>query len=355
MGTRPAALWTGGLLTALWLSDVRGAEPYESAFKRGKALQGQGQTADAVQAFEDALKQGGPAHIRLIIAKVWLSAGKPERALQEVTRYRQSPSSEESLAAPLEAAARSLRPAPEPPKPATDLVRIKPGSFTMGSHPHEPGRDSDELQHEVAIGQAFLLGRREVTRAEFQAVMGGDGLGLKGAHRNLPVVNVSWFDAVRYCNARSRKEGFPACYQITGEEVGWKEGLLCRGYRLPTEAEWEYAARAGQASLYSGSNDYKEVAWDDSQAHPGGEKRPNKWGLFDMSSNVWEWVWDWKADFTYGSVSDPLGPESGSWRVRRGGSSWNEAKYLRVASRFESRPSTRLAGLGFRVARSLLR
>ena len=207
------------------------------------------------------------------------------------------------------------------------LRLIPPGEFRMGKR---PGR-------RVRITKPFYLGVYEVTQAEYERVMKGNSNKFKSA--TYPVERVSWNDAVEFCKNLSAKEG--------------------KTYRLPTEAEWEYACRAGTTTLYSSGDDKEslgEYAWyrDNSggKPHPVGEKKPNAWGLHDMHGNVWEWCADWWAKDYYADspTDDPPGPETGSFRVYRGGSWVNLAGSCRSANRFRSVPSDRRDFLGFRVA-----
>ena len=233
-------------------------------------------------------------------------------------------------------------------------VRIAPGTFEMGSPSGEAGRYDDETRHTVRITRAFLLKATEVTQAEYQALMGSNPSGHTSCGGSCPVEKVSWFDAVKYANALSRKERLSECYVINGESVTFS-GLGCRGYRLPTEAEWEYAARAGTSSALYGEVD--KVAWYDrnsgSTPHPVAKKAANAWGLYDMLGNVWEWTQDWYASYPSGSSVDPIGPNTGSKRVVRGGSWSPGARYVRAAYRFRIAPGYRSVDLGFRLARSL--
>jgi len=180
-------------------------------------------------------------------------------------------------------------------------------------------------------------------------------------------------DAVTFANKLSALEGLEACYDIhqvevtrkmrkagdDGVRVSWPNERACTGYRLPTEAEWEYAARAGQSTTYSGSNELGEVAWykDNSgnKTHPVAQKRANSWGLYDMSGNVLEWVWDWYDEGYYQSSSsiDPAGPNTGSRRVLRSSSLANGGSSARIAIRGSNTPFNRNFLLGFRLSRSV--
>jgi formylglycine-generating enzyme required for sulfatase activity len=230
---------------------------------------------------------------------------------------------------------------------------IGAGRFRMGSTEY-----SDEQPvREVLIQTAFEMSETEVTQAQYQAVMGRNPsyYAADSEAASLPVERVSWFDAVEYCNTVSQREGLTQCYQVQGQTVTWQKA--CNGYRLPTEAEWEYAARADKPTEYAGSNDVKEVAWTSSNSegrpHHVGTRNANAWGLHDMSGNVWEWVWDWYAGSYPGDAStDPNGPSAGVNRVLRGGSFSGGAVFARVASRYGVAPTNRDLLAGFRLARS---
>ncbi|MBP6875735.1 MAG: formylglycine-generating enzyme family protein [Candidatus Eisenbacteria bacterium] len=251
------------------------------------------------------------------------------------------------------------------------FVAVLAGVFTMGSPAGELCRDSDETQHEVTLTRGFYVSTTEVTQAEWQATMGWDDSYFDGADR--PVETITWFDAVQYCNERSADEGLAAAYTITGATydghhitggtVTWNQDA--NGYRLLTEAEWEYACRAGSASAfcnggisqcYCGSEpNLGLVGWycgnSSNQTHDVAQKAPNAWGLYDMHGNVWEWCWDWYASYG-GSATDPVGPGSGSARVDRGGS-WDDiARYCRSAYRGYYTPSHRDYYIGLRLART---
>jgi formylglycine-generating enzyme required for sulfatase activity len=227
------------------------------------------------------------------------------------------------------------------------LVLIPKGTFMMGSPIEEERRFEDEAQHQVTIGKDYYLGVTEVTQMQYEKVMGAnpsyfEGNAVLGDSSNHPVEQVSWEDAVEFCKKLS---------ELPEEK---KSG---RVYRLPTEAEWEYACRAGSKAAYSfgaNSKTLGDYAWfgenSGSQTHPVGEKKANAWGLYDMHGNVWEWCSDWYGEYPKGAVSDPVGPREGLNRVFRGGCWFIVTANCRSAIRIRCAPSRRGLILGFRVA-----
>ena len=217
------------------------------------------------------------------------------------------------------------------------MVAVEGGTFTMGAT-SEQGRkaDSDEKPtHRVTLSN-YLIGQTEVTQELWQAVMGNNPSSFKGSSN--PVERVSWDD----CQEFIRKLN-----NITGEQ-----------FRLPTEAEWEYAARGGKKSQgykYSGSNNIGELAWyesnSSSKTHPVATKQPNELGIYDMSGNVWEWCSDWYGDYSSSSQTNPTGAVNGSYRVNRGGSWSSSARGCRVSCRNGDYPDFRDFYLGLRLAR----
>jgi formylglycine-generating enzyme required for sulfatase activity len=220
---------------------------------------------------------------------------------------------------------------------------IPAGRFTVGSPGSEERRSSDETQHEVVLSQGFFMAETECTQWQWEKVMGGNPSHFKGSER--PVEKVSWDDAVEYCR------------KLTVKQRG--EGMLAEGWkwRLPTEAEWEYAVRAGTTGARHGELD--AIAWhsgnSDSVTHAVGGKQANAWGLHDMMGNVWEWCSDWYGDYPTGSVTDPSGRGSGSFRVDRGGGWDCDARSARSAFRCWCVPGIRYDFLGFRPALSSVR
>jgi len=236
-----------------------------------------------------------------------------------------------------------------------EMIQVEGGTFMMGSN-HQGGLDEGPV-HQVSVS-SFLIGNYEVTQKEWRDVMGSNPSEFAGD--DLPVEQVSWYDVVDYCNKRSLIEGLTPCYSGSGDSISCKWNA--NGYRLPSEAEWEFAARGGTKSkgyTYSGANDLGSVGWYGSNTgettHPVGSKSPNELGLFDMSGNVWEWCWDWYDDGYYAESRslDPTGSASGLYRLIRGGSWTSGFDYCRVASRYITDPGGRFDNYGFRVARAI--
>jgi len=212
------------------------------------------------------------------------------------------------------------------------LVYVPPGGFTMGSGVDEAGRHEDELQHHVTISRGFYIGATEVTQRQWQRIMGFNRSETKGD--DLPASRLSWHHAETFCKKLSQAEG--------------------RAYRLPTEAEWEYACRAGATGAFAGTGKLDEMGWhvDNSgeRPRPVGGKKPNAWGLYDMHGGVFEWCADFYGrDYPTGAVTDPRGPATGGYRVARGGSWGHFARACRSAARASFNPAYQLDQVGLRV------
>jgi formylglycine-generating enzyme required for sulfatase activity len=225
----------------------------------------------------------------------------------------------------------------------TECVWCPPGQFMMGSPIGEEGRLTNQVQHEVVLTRGFFLAETACTQGQWEAVMGGNPSYFKGTDR--PVEQVSWEEAVEYCRKLT-------AMQLT-------EGTLSSGWewRLPAEAEWEYAARAGTTGVRYG--ELNTIAWHRGnsgfETHAVKQKTANAWGLYDTIGNVWEWCSDWYGEYPTGSVTDPTGPSLGSHRVLRGGSWLGDARSARSAYRLRNGPGGRNGNRGFRPALSSVR
>jgi formylglycine-generating enzyme required for sulfatase activity len=233
------------------------------------------------------------------------------------------------------------------------MIPVKGGALPMGNS--EKFND-EEPMHRITLNR-YCIGKYEVTQKEWQAVMGNNPSLFK--NENNPVENVTWYDVVEYCNKRSQKENLTPCYSGSGDEITCN--FQANGYRLPTEAEWEYACRGGAKSqnyVYSGSNNADEVAWYENnsmQPQPVGQKKPNEIGIYDMSGNIWEWCWDWyDKDFYKNSPStNPKGPATGKNRSYRSGGSGGRIQWLRSTGRYNIKSSYKRYNMGFRVVKNL--
>ena len=235
-----------------------------------------------------------------------------------------------------------------------EMVLVEAGTFQMGGK----DGDSDEWPvHSVTISKDFYIGKYEVTQKEYEFIMGENPSQHYSVGYNYPVYYVSWQEAVKYCNKLSEKEGLDLCYTINGTNVSCD--FTKNGYRLPTEAEWEFAARGGNKSegyKYSGSNDPDAVAWynanSDNKTHLVGGKLPNEVGAYDMSGNVWEWSWDWYDRYNDSPATDPTGPTTGTERSIRGGGIGLNSSHAHSTSRSYLEPNGAHPFTGFRIARS---
>ena len=238
--------------------------------------------------------------------------------------------------------------------PSVALVSIPAGSFNNGTS--------------TVTLSAFQMSKYDINQSKYLAVMGTNPSYFSGNSdaATCPVEMVTWFDAVEFCNKLSTADGLAPVYSITGRtpasgypitsatvSATWTNS----GYRLPTEAQWEYAARAGTTTTYYWGNDSSDAtvgqyAWYSTNAgktHAVGQKLPNAWGLYDMAGNVWQWVWDWSGIYPSGAQTDPTGPSSGQYRVNRGGSWFNSSDFLGTAYRNFSYPYNQYYTVGFRV------
>ena len=253
--------------------------------------------------------------------------------------------------------------------PAIEMVQVPGGSFLMGSD------DTEDLDaappHKVTLN-GFKISKYPITQGQYVSLAGYNPSEFAshddaGDH---PVENLNWYEAVEFCNVLSEREGLTPVYKISARipaagfpitamdvAADWSAG----GYRLPTEAEWEYAAKGGNGNgpyhVYSGSDDPLTVAWFNSGAgtypetHPVGKKKPNGLGIYDMSGNVWEWCWDWFGAYSGAASTNPRGPSSGPGRVMRGGCWSLSDTVIRIAYRNYFDPVLTYGLIGFRVVR----
>ena len=251
-------------------------------------------------------------------------------------------------------------PIPEPKK-HHHFILVEGGTFKMGNTP-DHGYENEKPLHEVTVSSFFMC-EFPLTQREWKELMGSNPS--DRSNERLPIDNVTWFGAIEYCNRRSIKEKLEPAYNIEIKPITLKKivtwNRLANGYRLPTEAEWEFAARGGNFSReykYAGNNNVNIVAWywenSGSKSHEVGQKPKNELGLRDMSGNVWEWCWDWY-DEAYYAVSpkdNPTGPLDGAKRVLRGGSFLNNSRSCRVANRNSNVPTHATNLYGLRLCRN---
>ncbi len=240
-----------------------------------------------------------------------------------------------------------------------EMALIAAGLFNMGS---TNGSLDEKPVHTVSIQRQYFMSKYLITQKQYKELIGSNPSVFSGNDNN-PVEAVNWFEAVQFCNLLSKKEGLQQCYTSQSGGAIWDCDFTKNGYRLPTEAEWEYACRAGTSTdYYSGSTwkDLDRAGWFARNAmqstQPVGQKVPNNFGLYDMHGDVWEWCWDWYDSYSAAASADPTGPSSGSERVLRGGSWDDDAPGCRSASRDWSDPNNRFSisntSVGFRIVRT---
>ncbi len=241
-------------------------------------------------------------------------------------------------------------------------IQVQGGIFQMGST-DDDSDDNEKPVHSVTV-YSFYIAETEVTFDQYDAYCEDTDINKPGdkegwGRGSRPVINVSWYDAVKYCNWLSEKNNLTSVYTISDTSVTWNQSA--NGWRLPTEAEWEYAARGGNKTRnykYSGSNTVDDVGWysgiSESKTHPVKGKDANELGLYDMSGNVYEWCWDWLGSYSSGDQTNPTGGASSeSFRVLRGGSWLTDARPLRSANRSGHLPGDSGSNIGFRPVRRM--
>jgi formylglycine-generating enzyme required for sulfatase activity len=333
------------------------------------AADGDGRNSPFTQAFLKNMTAPG-ADILAVMKKV-------KAAVATATNGQQSPRVDQNLskdfsfypasaqaatapaAAPVVTAANA---APAAGNLPPNFVLVPGGTFTMGSPAGEAGKVGYEIRHQVSLS-SFAISKYDVTFDDYDAYCQAIGAEkpwhFDWGRGSRPVIMVSFYDAVDYCNWRSRQEGKQPAYAIAGTKVSCD--FKANGYRLPTEAEWEYAAKGGPKAsslavnaVYAGDSDVDQVAWYEAnagnQTHPVGQKAPNPLGLYDMAGNVRQMCWDFCGEYASGSQSDPTGPSSGDRRIARGGGWLDTAPFVRSSNRGSFDPSYQFFNtVGFRL------
>jgi formylglycine-generating enzyme required for sulfatase activity len=230
------------------------------------------------------------------------------------------------------------------------LERVPSGESEIGS-PY--GFVDERPIFTVKISRDIFFMNSEVSQALYRAIMQKNP-NVKDSCLDCPVTNVNWMDSIIFANKLSLVAGFTPCYKINNDLISWENGIECLGFRLPTEAEWEYAARAQSEHTYSGAMDSTEVAWFNGNSglklKSAGRLKPNDFNLFDMNGNAWEWCWDRYGDYVSGVFKDPIGSRDGGSHVIRGGS--YQTGLTTVSGRAEHNPDGKALDIGFRLVRT---
>jgi formylglycine-generating enzyme required for sulfatase activity len=298
------------------MMSVRDNRFYENHLLEGQTALAKGDKKSAVQAFKAAL----------------LLKPKDRAALKGLKTTDQLPNHGETFTNAL----------------GMEFIYIAPASFLMGSPSTEPGRDADERRHKVTLTTGYWLQATEITQGQWQTLMGSNPSHFKDSGEDYPVENVSYGDVQKFIKRLN-------------------DASAPEQYRLPTEAEWEFGARAGSDKAFASGdisdlgcgkdNKLRKTAWycgtSNERTHAVGQKQPNAWGLYDMHGNVWEWCRDWYGAYSFGEVIDAKGPPDGKYRISRGGSWYDGAGLCRSAYRGRFSPGRRNGDLGFRLVKSL--
>ncbi len=377
VGAHPRSVGVGEVAQAeAWLASASVRTPPEAPARAGRRAPVQVLLVGAASLAVLGLMTVGVGGVGTV--GWWAVSQRDEEA--EVAASVEAPTSE-----PTRVAAPPPKPAPvarwSPPSDYA-MVEVPAGSFTMGCTTGQSDcADAEKPAHAVTLTRGFWLGKTEVTQGLWTSVMGENPSRFSSCGDDCPVESASWCDALVFANRLSVRDGLEPVYDLPADFVAGMNTETCNakaealdgfdlgagGYRLPTEAEWEYAARAGRDTLYAGSNSIREVAWYEGNANNGnwtephaeqegtqsvGQLRANVWGLYDMSGNVWEWCWDWFGSYEEGENNDPIGAPRGVLRVLRGGSWFSSPRYARLAFRLRRTPGVRSNSLGLRLARS---
>ena len=234
------------------------------------------------------------------------------------------------------------------------LVFVQRGSFIMGS---AQGSSDEKPAHSVSLSSSFNMGKYELTTKLYRFIRWGTA-SVNAEDGDKPATGISWLDAVEFCNQLSLQEGLEPVYRINETSVFWDREK--NGYRLPTEAEWEYAARGGavdsDSGAYAGNRRIDSVGWfknnSSGRVHPVGQKSANELGIYDMSGNVWEWCWDWYGEYSSAPATDPKGPWTGETKVLRSGDFNQSSGYCDNYNRYDEEPEHRSSSIGLRLVRN---